>query len=268
MVKSPPGDRTAMTGGFLNSSALEGALTRTHVALTRRNPDRMATSRVSQHGPTANPYAGREGARLILRGKSCELLLPKRRAGNSPPSLGSLREQDPCAARLTRIARDPGDDLGRLGDELLLPGPREHARRRDYLHADGPCRTLRCSVHGRGRHPMNVRAGVVGMRRARPGNSLGLQERGGQLLGELAIGADGKEVGRSVDVDHRHGSGPPMAQYFSAAAKSLRLKSASRAVLRPPRCVSGLSAPRGRSARPLLKGTASKSAICSPCCSR
>jgi hypothetical protein len=77
---------------------------------------------------------------------------------------------------------------------------------------------------------MNVRAGVVGVRRTRLGDSLRLQKGGRQLLGELAVGVDGKKVGRRVDVDHRHGRSPPVEQYFSAAAKSLRLKSASKAV--------------------------------------
>src|SRR5712664_4919809 len=36
----------------------------------------------------------------------------------------------------------------------------------------------------------------------------------------------------------------------------------------PSRCISGLFAPRERSTRPPAKGTASRSAMCSPCCSR
>jgi hypothetical protein len=39
----------------------------------------------------------------------------------SPTSFGSLGQQEPCAPRLTRIARDPRDDLSRFSDELPLP---------------------------------------------------------------------------------------------------------------------------------------------------
>ena len=63
---------------------------------------------------------------------------------------------------------------------------------------------------------MNVRAGVVGMRRARVRDSLRLQEGGRQLLGELAVGANGKKAGRSVDIDHRHGRGPPVEAWVIA----------------------------------------------------
>src|SRR5438445_2159023 len=44
MVRSPSGDRTSMTGGFLNSSALPGAAARTHAELTMRLTGRTGSS--------------------------------------------------------------------------------------------------------------------------------------------------------------------------------------------------------------------------------
>ncbi len=52
---------------------------------------------------------------------------------------------------------------------------------------------------------MDVRAGVVRVRRPRVEHALGFQEGRRELLGEAAIGIRGEEVSDGIHVDHRHG---------------------------------------------------------------
>src|ERR1700735_2878867 len=90
----------------------------------------------------------RSASLLLLRRERSELLAPECSARNSPAALGGLRQEHPGSTRLGRVARDLRDDLRRLGDELLLALPRQHARGRDDLHADRARTALRRRVDG------------------------------------------------------------------------------------------------------------------------
>src|SRR6266508_4531683 len=67
-----------------------------------------------------------------------ELLATERCPGDPPAALGGLGEEDPCSRGLAGVAGDPGDDLGRLGDELPLALAGQGGGRRHDLDADGP----------------------------------------------------------------------------------------------------------------------------------
>src|SRR5580693_3244103 len=124
---------------------------------------------------------------LLLRSERSELLASERRASNSPPSLGRLREEHPGSARLARVARDPCNDLRRRGNELLLPLSTQRAWGRHDLDANRAGIPLRRRVDGGRREAMDVRAGVVRVGRSRIEHALGFQEGGSELLRKASI---------------------------------------------------------------------------------
>src|SRR5580658_1556306 len=69
-----------------------------------------------------------------LGGERSEFLSAERGAGESPTTLGRLREQDPRATRLSGVARDLRHDLGDLLDELLLALTGQRGGGRDDLN--------------------------------------------------------------------------------------------------------------------------------------
>src|SRR5207249_12073645 len=113
-------------------------------------------------------------------------------------AFGGFGQEHPRSGGLSRVAGDPGDDLGRVGDELLLALSGQNAGRGDDLDPDGPRPVRGGRVDGLGRHAMDVRAGGGGGGGPGGGDAFGPEEGGGELRRERPIGALGEQDRKSV----------------------------------------------------------------------